>query len=233
DCPHQKKFITLGWKMGPDKRYILCDSSRLPSFAVAGGRKRKDIIEQWAHERKWPGSETYHPDAYLYATEEDEDIENGVQEEGHIDEEAEMAIAQAWAMFQEFKKLEVPRIGKLARPVYKVPTSFEEARKFIKPIVEIAQPKAKPKEANIPWKDTVPVLKSAPPKLLNKNDKTQKHIDKSSAHIAELDVSPNGVNSEDDEVAESEEPMAPSVKRPFDNLKSVDRPQIPEDHIIE
>ena len=64
DCPHQKKFIVLGWmKMGPDKRYILYDGSRLPSFAAANGRKRKDIIEQWARERKWPGSETYHPDA--------------------------------------------------------------------------------------------------------------------------------------------------------------------------
>ncbi|KAF9255271.1 hypothetical protein L218DRAFT_1008751 [Marasmius fiardii PR-910] len=102
DCPHQKKFIMLGWmKMGPDKRYILCDGSWLPSFAVAGGRKRKDIIEQWACERKWPGSETYHLDAYLYATEDDEDIENGVQEEGHIDEEAEMAVVQAWALFQD------------------------------------------------------------------------------------------------------------------------------------
>ncbi|KAF9256874.1 hypothetical protein L218DRAFT_1006842 [Marasmius fiardii PR-910] len=99
--------------------------------------------------------------------------------------------------------------------------------------MEVAQPKAKPMEANIPWKDVVPAPKSAPPKLLKENDKTQKHIDELSAHIEELDANPDDGNSEDDEVAESEEPMAPSVKQLFDNLKSVDRPQIPEDHVIE
>ena len=107
DCPAQAKFRELKWlKEGPEGgRLVMYDGSRLPSLAPGDTRSRKEIIEEIAVRRKWPGSEGYHPDSYLFdidevPTQEFEDLAIDSEEE---EDDRAIKVAQAWALIAEEK----------------------------------------------------------------------------------------------------------------------------------
>jgi hypothetical protein len=86
DCKVQKKMIELGWIVeGPDGKLGLRGGGRIPFVVPGSGKTRKELIEEMARKYGWPGSETYHPDSYMFALEED-DMEQRFQELAMEDE---------------------------------------------------------------------------------------------------------------------------------------------------
>ena len=72
-CKVYHKMRELGWIVdGPDGRGILRDGLKMPFIPPGSNKTRKDLIEELAKQRGWPGSDSYHPDGYMFALEEDD-----------------------------------------------------------------------------------------------------------------------------------------------------------------
>ncbi|KAL0563793.1 hypothetical protein V5O48_018269, partial [Marasmius crinis-equi] len=234
ECQYQKDFLQKGWlRFDPGKgKYVCYDGSSLPFVEEGDKEVRWQKITRFAQERGWPGvNDGEDPTAALYATAlepvtsfmmaEEASNPNGLAEaHSRLDEiqEALEALLSASARERSSTTPEVPQVVIPAPPAY-VRADRKAAR-------EARENKEKPKK-NI----YVPPQKRTDERVVrfNTNPDERDELEDESSEDESLPDIPTEV-WRDGPAQYKKSP--PATSRPFDKVKSIERPTIPKEQAV-